>query len=314
MSTSTTTVDVLLGTYNGARFLPEQLTSLENQTFRNWRLIARDDGSSDATRAVLADFKARHPNSVILVEGESGRLGSTGNFGRLLAESTADFGLFCDQDDVWQPNKIEQLLALAEEHSLRDAPLLVHSDLEVVDRDLHLVAPSLWRYQFIRPANCRTSRLLVQNVVTGCACLFNAALRRAALPIPPEAIQHDWWLALVASAAGKIRWTNVPLVRYRQHGDNDTGAKAWNPTYLRNHARQFFQRGAFQKKILAYQRQAEALIGHPSFGLFSFGSQATVRDFATMGTRRYPGRVGVVLRHRILKTGVLRNLALLARI
>ena len=312
MNAPVPSVDILLGTYNGERFLPEQLRSLEQQTFGSWRLIVRDDGSSDATRTILAEFKAKHPHSVRLVEDEQRRLGSTGNFGRLLEESTADFCLFCDQDDVWRPGKIEHLLSIAREHPRPEVPLLVHSDLEVVDRNLQMLAASFWRYQFINPANCQCSRLLVQNVVTGCACLFNAALRRAALPIPPEAIQHDWWLALVAASAGEIRWTQTTTVRYRQHGANDTGAKMWGPVILRDNAKNVFRRRVFHDKILTYQQQAAALVRLQSFASFSKDSQAAVREFAALNTRWYPGRVRALLRHRIIKTGLIRNLALLA--
>ena len=313
MRPSTRSVDILLATYNGGRFLAEQLQSLERQTFRSWRLIARDDGSTDATRALLADFQARHPAAVRLIEDSGARLGAAGNYARLLQAMTADFGLFCDQDDVWQPDKIESLLTMALAHERPGVPLLVHSDLAVVDQDLRLVAPSFWRYQFIRPERCQWSRLAVQNVVTGCACLFNDALRRAALPIPPEAIMHDWWLALVAATVGDIRWTDAVTVQYRQHDGNDTGAKAWGPVYLRRHAAAFFRRRDFQEKVRLYQRQAGALAAHGGLSLAA-STRAGLHEFAHLHTRSYPGRVGVLLRHRILKTGLWRNAALLARV
>jgi glycosyltransferase involved in cell wall biosynthesis len=313
MSSPITRVDILLATYNGGRFLAEQLRSIERQTHAAWRVIARDDGSTDDTRAILADFRSRHPAAVELVEDDNSRLGATGNFHRLLQRSTAGYALFCDQDDVWHPTKIEKLLGLARKHEKEGVPLLVHSDLEVVDQNLKLLAVSFWRYQFINPANCQCSRLLVQNVVTGCACLFNAALRSAALPVPPEAIMHDWWLALVAASAGEIRWTGEATVRYRQHGTNDTGAKHWGSAYILGTAGEFFRRRAFREKVLAYQQQAAALIRREGLSIPE-NTRAVLQEFAVLHAQPYPRRMGVLLRHRILKTGLIRNFALLARI
>lgn len=302
-------VDILLATYNGERFLPEQLRSLERQTFRNWQVIARDDGSTDGTRALLAEFRARHPVAVRLVEDDGSRLGPTGNYARLLANSTAAHALFCDQDDVWLPNKIERLHALALTHEASDAPFLVHSDLEVVDRDLRVLAPSFWRYQHLDPSRCAWSQLLVQNVVTGCACLFNAALRKSALPVPAEAIMHDWWLALVAASSGKIYWTAEPTVRYRQHGANETGAKRWGLDHWLSHARGSWQRDSYRERFRAYQRQAAALARHDTAATPG-PVQATLAEFATLENRNYTFRARFLWRNRILKIGALRNLLL----
>ncbi len=313
MNPSATSVDILLSTYNGGRFLAEQLRSIEAQTHRAWRLLVRDDGSTDETLLFLGEFRSRHRAAVELMEDNGPRLGATGSFHRLLQRSTAEYISFCDQDDVWHPTKIERLLRLAQTHEKQGVPLLVHSDLEVVDQNLQLLATSLWRYQFINPANCQCSRLLVQNVVTGCACLFNAALRRAALPLPPEAIMHDWWLALVASAVGEIHWTKEPTVLYRQHGGNDTGAKHWGPAYLFGNAVNFFRQRAFHEKLFAYERQAAALVRHK--GLFvSEETRVMLQEFAALQSLPYLRRVSVILRHQILKTGLIRNAALLARI
>ncbi|HEX2854924.1 MAG TPA: glycosyltransferase family 2 protein [Opitutaceae bacterium] len=303
-------VDILLATYNGGRFLAEQLRSLEEQTFRNWRLIARDDGSTDGTRALLAEFQARHPGTVRLLEDGAGRLGVAGNYARLLAASTADLGLFCDQDDCWLPDKIERLRAIAAQKENPEIPFLVHSDLEVTDRNLRTVAASFWRYQHIDPARCAWSQLLVQNVVTGCACLFNAALRRAALPLPPEAIMHDWWLALVAASSGNLVWTREPTVRYRQHDANDTGAKRWGPGHWLHHARGALTRETYREKLRAYQRQAAALARHEAAPIPP-PVRATLAEFAGLEkSRPYFSRVRFLRRHRIVKTGMLRNLLL----
>jgi glycosyltransferase involved in cell wall biosynthesis len=311
MPPSARSVEIVLATYNGERFLPEQLASLERQTFVAWRLIARDDGSTDGSRSCLAAFRARHPEKVQLIEDTDSRLGPTQNFGRVLARTSADFVLPCDQDDVWAPDKTAKLVELAVRRERPGVPLLVHSDLAVVDEALRPIAGSFWAYQFIRPERCRWPQLLVDNVVTGCASLINRPLCEAALPIPPEAILHDRWLALVAALTGEIHWLAEPTVQYRQHARNDTGANAWSVGQAAAHGGRLRKSGEYRRRIAAYRRQAAAA-ADLSATFRDPNARAVLREFATLGDRPYPGRVRFLLRHRIMKTGLLRNLGLLA--
>lgn len=222
------TVDILLATYQGARFLPELLTSLEAQTYVDWRLLARDDGSSDATVAIIAEFQRRHGDRVVIMPKGSGG-GASANFGELLIASKAPYVMLCDQDDVWDSDKIEVSLKAIRSHEDRvseEHPCLVHTDLRVADADLKVLAPSFWRYAKLFPEGKITlSSLLVQNVVTGCAVICNRALVEKALPVPPAAIMHDWWLALVAVAFGTLAPLPRATITYRQHGANAIGAQ-----------------------------------------------------------------------------------------
>ncbi|WP_243370836.1 glycosyltransferase family 2 protein [Geotalea sp. SG265] len=220
-------VDLLLATFNGEHYLGEQLVSLFAQTCQDWRMIISDDGSTDDTRAIIESCQTAHGNVTSLSSTDT-TLGPCGNFARLLQHSTADYVMFCDQDDVWLPRKIEKTLAKMgemEAHYGKEMPLLVHSDLKVVDCALQPLAPSFWRYHGTNPDAIAFNRLLVQNVATGCTVMINKPLRELALPIPAEARMHDWWLCLVAAAFGRIGYVNEPTVLYRQHGRNDSGAK-----------------------------------------------------------------------------------------
>lgn len=227
-------VAVLLATYNGEAFVREQIESIRAQTWRDWSLLIRDDGSSDGTQGVLAAMAAQDDRIRLLpkTSADQGR-GVIGNFSRLMQVAAADdvaYAMFADQDDVWLPNKIELLMdemRRAESEVGADTPLLVHSDLEVVDDRLERLSPSFLRFQGIRHENDAPLRVLLpQNFVTGCATLFNRALLDLALPVPSDVVMHDWWLALLAAAAGEIRFVGVPTVRYRQHGNNQVGAKS----------------------------------------------------------------------------------------
>ncbi len=231
-------VEILLATYNGGLFISEQLESLAQQTYNNWRLIVRDDGSSDLTLEQVAVFAKQYPGKVEIICDQKGSLKAVGNFAELLQQSSADYIMFCDQDDVWMPTKIEhslrRMLELEEVNS-RDTPILVHTDLKVVNIELEVLANSFWQYQHIIPEfGKHWTRLLLQNVVTGCTVMLNKALRDIALPIPQQAIMHDWWLALVAAIFGTVSDVHQQTVLYRQHGMNDTGAKSWNLRYILN--------------------------------------------------------------------------------
>lgn len=220
---------VLLSSYNGARFIAEQISSIRAQTCPDWTLLVRDDGSSDATTAILCELAAAEPRLRLLGDGR-GNLGPAQSFGALMQaalDDGAEYVALADQDDVWQPTKLERelgLLKAGEAEKGRAVPLLVHSDLSVVDEELHLVHPSFLEYQGLAPAGPPLASLLTQNFVSGCTTVFNRALLRAALPLP-EVVMHDWWLALCAAALGELRYCPETTVLYRQHGRNAAGSR-----------------------------------------------------------------------------------------
>ena len=220
-------VDILLATYEGERFIKEQLDSLFNQTHKNFHIYVRDDLSKDKTVSIVEDFIEKYPQKITLLKS-SARLGVKANFSSLMNVSNAPYVMFCDQDDVWLPNKIEKTLDRMIELEVvhKQKPLLVHTDLAVVDENLKIKNRSFWNYIHVKPSNGHSfNRLLSQNVVTGCTVMVNRLLVEIARPIPNECFMHDWWLALVASAFGRVAIINESLMLYRQHGKNTLGAK-----------------------------------------------------------------------------------------
>ncbi|WP_299769354.1 glycosyltransferase family 2 protein [uncultured Pseudoteredinibacter sp.] len=230
--TASSAVAIFLSCYNGAEFLNAQLDSLLAQDHQNFCVYCRDDGSSDGTQDIIQEYISKYPTQFSWLQGEDRNLKPCGSFASLMqdflnSDRTADYFMFCDQDDVWLPNKIslsiEAITAVAPE--LGDVPILVHSELKVVDESLGLISKSLSEYQGLLPGHNLFGRALINSSVTGCTMLFNRQLLDRSLPIPEEAVMHDWWLALIAQAFGKIVFIRQPTIQYRQHGANTLGAK-----------------------------------------------------------------------------------------
>jgi glycosyltransferase involved in cell wall biosynthesis len=303
-------IDILLSTYNGTEFLEDQVSSLFSQNCKNWTLLVRDDGSTDETVAILGRLCSR---SRTRLTADAENLGPCRSFERLLKQSSAPYCMFCDQDDVWLPDKIEKSLVLMHEMERRwgnDTPILIHSDLQVVDRHLQPLAPSFWRHQGIEPERRETfNRLLVQNVVTGCTVMINAPLRQIALPFAAETLMHDWWLALTAAAFGRIGRLNEPTVLYRQHGGNEVGAKRWGPRLIWRRLNRWSSE--VEEATGRTQRQAAAF--NRRFGTQLTEDQREVLAFFTGAEHHhYLSNARGVLRHRLFKAGWLRTLGLIA--
>lgn len=223
-----TVVAILCPLYNGASFLPAFIQSIQTQSFQRWMLILRDDGSTDDSSALACAATQADPR--ICIAADSGRhLGVVGAFKALLNAVPADipYVMFADQDDVWLPTKVEQSLDAmhAAEHDFT-GPVLVHTDLEVVDETLALVDRSFWRYAGIDVRRSALRDLTRKNIVTGATVLFNAPLCSQLRRMPDDVPMHDWWAALVASALGRVVAVPVATVKYRQHGANAIGASA----------------------------------------------------------------------------------------
>jgi len=222
------TVDILLATYNGSSFLAAQIDSILQQDYPHLRLLIRDDCSQDGTEVVIQKYAALFPSKIVFLPSEK-RLGIKGNFSTLMEHSTANYILFADQDDVWEKDKVSKTLAKMKElesHATMNSGLLVHTDLKVVDENLHLISDSFWNYAGIHLSRKITlNRLLAQNVVTGCTVMINKPLLQLAWPIPETTIMHDWWLALVAVTFGKIGSIPESTLLYRQHSKNTLGAR-----------------------------------------------------------------------------------------
>ena len=249
-------IAILLSTYNGEKFIKEQLTSLANQTYKKFDIYIRDDASSDKTLEYIYDFLANNNLSMTILPSTK-NVGASLSFSMLLNKVTQmdryNYFMFCDQDDIWLPNKVEISIVHMQtlERDDPNLPLLVHSNLRVVDEKLDIIDKSYWSYQQKDPNRIALNYLLVENVITGCTTIINSKLANLALPIPQNAIMHDWWLALVASTMGKIDYIDDSTILYRQHSQNEIGASRLSfDTVIQKISTPIFKRYTKQSKEL----------------------------------------------------------------
>lgn len=215
---------VLMAVWNGAAHLQEQLDSLVAQSHENWTLWVSDDNSTDNSRALLEDFASKHPNTRIF-EGP-GRGGSE-NFLSLLRAvpselAQASFIAFCDQDDVWMPDRLRHgLKALV--NAIGAKPALFCSGSLITDNKLQRPVPSP-----ARPRPPGFQNALVQNIASGNTTLLNPTASQLicdASRIVPGVVVHDWWVyQLISGVGGQVIHDDTPLIYYRQHPDNQIGA------------------------------------------------------------------------------------------
>ena len=222
-------IAILMATYNGERYLPEQIDSLLAQTYKDWHLYIHDDGSKDNTLALIKDYAQHFPQQISLLDYPP-QGGACKNFLSMFERVDADYYMFCDQDDVWLPEKIEmsyQLMREAERSHAPGTPVLVHTDLTVVDENKNVISPSFWRYSRVYPRWFKHYYdYAALNPVTGCTMLFNGKAKETVCRTYDAATMHDSWVTFsVAAANGIIECLDTPTILYRQHRQNTLGAK-----------------------------------------------------------------------------------------
>lgn len=214
-------VNICLSTYNGDKYLAEQIESIIAQEYQNWQLLVRDDGSSDNTVDIIKDYIIKDSRIMLINDEDTSNVGFVSSFFELLKYTTADYYFFCDQDDVWLPNKISVMLDVMEKED-KKIPIMCYSDLSIVDKDLNMMYPSMIKSQGKFP-NITLAQEIITNTVTGCASAINDSLCQ--LWKNSEGIDfHDWYLALLASSTGKLVFVDESTVFYRQHETNVAGA------------------------------------------------------------------------------------------
>jgi glycosyltransferase involved in cell wall biosynthesis len=299
-------IDVVLSTYNGATYLREQLDSICREPCE-LTINIRDDGSSDDTIDVVEEEYIRAGGSnVSLVRGCN--VGVKRSFSQLLEKSSGDYVFLSDQDDVWIPGRsklmIDALVELEREAGGQSVPCLVFTDAKVVDSNLSELCESFWRWEGLNPSTgIRLNRLFLQNVAPGCTMLVNRALLDAALPVPEQALMHDWWLMLVATVFGRVSYVSEATVLYRQHSKNTVGA------HRHGMASMVAKRHTARAKLKMVLNQVLAF--RERYGLnIPAHNRMLVDEFLHMFEVGFFGRRIIMLRYGFIKSTLLKNFAL----
>lgn len=313
-------ITVLMATLQGSSYVREQLDSILAQTRPVDRIVISDDGSTDGTVEILNEYRERYPQQVELIshskDGHPDHLtGAAANFLHLIQQegklppSESGYWFLSDQDDIWMTDKVEKMVGKMTEVEAgveKGSPILLYSDLKVVDKNKKMISESLFSYQHMSPERVEFSEVLVENPVTGGAAMFNRALLELVSEPPVSCMMHDWWLALAASSFGSIICLEEPLGLYRQHGKNVMGAKKTGS--LTDLIQRMNRSNEVEENYRRMFEQAECF-------LMQYGSRMNETDrravqaFLSLKLRGPIRRFGAIRKHSLYKTSLLQTLA-----
>ena len=309
MNLEKATVEILLATYQSEAYLREQIDSILNQTDTNWQLLVHDGGSTDSTLDIVRSYEKKYPHKIHLLG--SCRASACRNFSQLLETATAELVMLCDHDDVWLPEKIALTRKKFIEETNKcgpDTPLLVFSDLTIVDRNLKMIFPSLMNYSNLSPKRLELQHLLVQNVPHGNTMMINAALCRLVHPIPMKAVMHDNWISLTAAAFGRIAYLDQTTLLYRQHECNIIGASCYSiPSLIK---KIYDGRKKLMLRWNLNVRQAQAFLECNKKRLNPKQVQM-LELFSDIKHAGFLKKRYILYRYGIWKTGIMRNIGML---
>lgn len=213
-------IDILMATYNGEKYLAEQLDSIINQTYHNWNLLIRDDNSTDRTLEIIQDYQKKD-NRIKLLKDNKGNLGIVKNFEELLKNSESEFIMFSDQDDIWIENKLDMYLKMIEK--IKNKGFMIHSDAILFDKN----KSNILKDTFIskKAINKGLENVFFNYFVQGATILISKEIKNFILPFPKEVYLHDRYIHLISELFFERIFVNEALIYYRQHGDNQIGAR-----------------------------------------------------------------------------------------
>lgn len=217
-------IEILMATYNGEKYVGKQIDSIIHQTYENWKLLIRDDNSTDKTLEILKEYEKRDKR-IKVIEDKKGNLGFVKNFEELLNCSNEQWVMFSDQDDYWVENKIEKYVATlnANYNDIFGRPVLVHSNSFICDDNLNIIKDEFINSSIANKYN--EDSYYFAYFVQGSTVLINREIIDLALPFSKNVTVHDRYFHLLAEFLGKRIFINESLIKYRQHSNNKIGAK-----------------------------------------------------------------------------------------
>lgn len=298
---------IIMAVYNGENYLAEQIDSILKNTYQNFTLHIFNDHSQDHSQNIIEEYVQTNPGR-IFGHYHNDNHGVIRNFLEGTQVMDADYYMFCDQDDVWLPYKIEHSLQAMEklEADAADKPCVIFGDARTVDQNLCEIAPSFQRQSGYHTDALDPAHILMENKLIGCTIMFNRSLQQMLTSYPVEIRMHDWWVALIGSFFGKIAYLDEALLLYRQHGGNVVGGTSF-ATYFQNRLSHLPK----QREAL-YQTCAQARAFLQTYrDELSLEQTSLLQSFATLPEVNWFVRRYRILHYRFLKSGMLRNIGLL---
>lgn len=296
-------VEILMATYNGEQYLKEQLDSILNQDYDNWILRVCDDASTDETFRILTEYQEQFPDKIILMKNQEGFGSAKKNFMHLIQNSTCDYVMCCDQDDVWLPNKVRVTLETMKKNEQDELPILIHTDLKVVDSELHVISESFFEHSNFRK-EFQLNEILIQNFVTGCTMMMNRSMLELMKRVKDcnRILMHDWVASILATSIGKIVFVDVPTMLYRQHAINSVGAKKYGFALFVSKIRE----AKMKKSIMDTMVQAGE-IAKLYQDILDEEKYQFIHQYATLWEKNKVERVMFYIRRKVFKKGLPRR-------
>lgn len=301
-------IDIIMASYNGEKYIKEQIHSILNSSIQDFKINIYDDGSNDATIDILEQLENQYKDKIKVYKNSNNK-GVTRNFLEALSTSSANYIMFCDQDDYWLENKIEitlnKMKDLEKKHP--NKPLAVFTDTIVVDEGLNTIYPSFFKASNLNPEAISLEKLLMENKLIGCTVMINKEVRQVLnnISLPKEAKFHDHWIALIAASMGVIGYIDKGTLLYRQHGDNVVGNLNFK-NYLKDRIKTIKQQ---KQSLIVLQKQANEFASLYKDSL-SKEAYKIIIEFSKLRNYNYFKRIYTLMKYGYYKTGILRNIGL----
>ena len=307
-------VDIILATYNGGKYLDEQLESIFEQDFHNYRILIRDDGSTDQTLDILSKWKGLNPQKIEILKDQLGNLGPTNNFNHLMEATTAPYICFCDQDDKWLPKKLSSQInfiqSLEEKHP--HTGIMIFSDLIMCDEEMNIVSPSLIEKDRLNIKALAPNQLLMQNVPYGCTTLINRKLLAIVCPIDTGALLHDHWMAIVSSLMGGLFYQDEVLIYHRIHDHNASRAESEHKKESKKDIKSKINNDNFHNYLNKQVIQAEAILEKYQQHLTN-QQKEMLNDFILLKSTSGFKRKWIIIKNKFFKNTVYKTFKLILR-
>jgi glycosyltransferase involved in cell wall biosynthesis len=225
-------VVILLSTYNGEKFLEEQINSLLNQNFNDFKILIRDDGSTDSTIKIIESFSSNFPERISIISNDAGNIGVFESFKKLVESSFSEYYLFCDQDDVWDSNKVQLLvneIKITENNQNGNCPVMVCGNYRIIDENNSILSKSA--YKTYKLSQKELFNGLFQGFIPGCTIIFNNIAKQEFLKYSNLGL-HDKQLWIICYLFGIIHMSHHPLMSYRIHTGNTVGLRKKTPNII----------------------------------------------------------------------------------